>query len=211
MKIHEVILCFGCAAVLVVLCGAAAKGGKAFEVSCQNNLKHVARMSNSYAADNDDYIVRMLTKIGSRGVWWSDKVTQYASNFSHFYCPADNARGVLGLKADDLLPIKYTRKYVSYGINGHISGVHKRDAEIEKLGNIQNPSYVVYFGDAGRLHFLRSIGKLWKDDYNPVHDNSMMAVMADGHTEKFNQENLGTYGKLPGWKRDQLRWRNWKE
>lgn len=197
--------------LLAVLVGAAARGGKAFEVSCQNNLKSLALMSGKYAADNDGYIVRMLEKPDKvRGLWWSDVLKHYASDFRAFYCPA-NQFGALGVKQDDLLPFKYTRKYVSYGINGHISGVHRRDSAREKISNIADPSYLIYFGDAGKSHLLRSVGKLWKTDYNPVHENSMLAVMADGHTEKFNQENLGTYGKIPNWKRDQHRWKNWKE
>ena len=111
---------------------------------------------------------------------------------------------------DELLPTRYAGAYVSYGINGHLCGVHKRDQNLEKFSNIKNPGYVIYFGDA-KKRMLRSVGRNWEKDYSPVHENSMLAIMADGHVQKFDQTNLGTYGNIPGWKRDMKRWKQWKE
>ena len=209
-NIKETIVVLLCTAALVLLGTAAANIHKERETVCSNNLKQIYVASACYSADHDDYIPRMLQMKYNRGIFWSDTVKSYTKNYRYFYCPADEKRGRKGLDHDELLPTRYAGAYVSYGINGHLSGVHKREKNVEKLNNIKNPAYVIYYGDAQK-RFLRSIGRLWAQDYYPVHENSMLAVMADGHAEKFNQESLGTYGSLPGWKRDVKRWKQWKK
>ena len=209
-NVKELFLGICCAAMLIIFCCAAANIRRAHEAACRSNLQQVYQMAQRYAADNDDYIPRMLQRRYHRGTFWCDLVKNYAKDFRYFYCPADEKKGQKGLNHDELLPTRYAGAYVSYGINGHLCGVHRRESHREKITNVENPAYVLYFGDA-KNRMLRPIGRNWERDYSPVHENSMLAVMTDGHTEQFNQQNLGTYGKIPGWERDVKRWTQWKE
>ena len=196
-------------ATLVLLIGAAASGKAAFDVRCQANLRSIYAMAQKYSADNDGCIVRMLTRKYNRGTFWCDRLRVYAADFRDFSCPANARRGARAFQEDDLLPPVYNLKDVSFGINYHISGADLRTAPIEKIGNLADPSYTVYFGDSNTAR-LSAAGKLWAKDWAPVHDNGMQAVMADGHVERFTQETLGTFGVVPGWKRDPASWKKWK-
>lgn len=207
--LKEVCLCILCGALLIMLCGAAAGLNKAHETACRSNLNQIYAAAARYSADYDGYIPRMLQRNYSRGIFWCDTVKTYVKNYRYFYCPADEAGGVKGLSHDELLPTRYAKAYVSYGINGHLCGVHRSEKHAEKISNVKNPAYVLYFGDAKNL-MLRAIGRNWEKDYSPVHSGNMVAVMADGHAELFNQSNLGTYGNVPGWKRDMKRWKQWE-
>ena len=205
---RELLLIFGAAAAVVLLIGAAASGDRAFEAQCQYGLKAVYTMAEKYSADNDGYIVRML-EMRNRSSFWCDKLREYAKNYRDFSCPANRRHGARAFVEDDLLPPLYSRMNVSFGINGHISGLDRRYAAMEKVKNLADPSYTIYFGDSNTRR-LRSVGKLWAQDWAPLHDDGMQAVMADGHVTRFKQNDLGTYGKVPGWKRDQARWKHWK-
>ena len=194
---RELLLIFGAAATAILLIGAAASGNRAFEAQCQYGLKAVYGMAERYSADNDGYIVRMLEIKYNRGTFWCDKLRVYAKNFRDFSCPANTRHGARAFVEDDLLPPVYNWINVSFGINGHISGLDRRYAAMEKVKNLADPSYTIYFGDSNTMR-LRSVGKLWAKDWAPLHDNGMQAVMADGHVVRFKQKDLGTYGKIPG-------------
>ena len=209
-SLRELLLIAAAAALIAVLAGSAAKQLSASDVRCQANLKTVCAMAEQYSADNDGYIVRMLEIRFHRGIFWPDKLLTYAKDFRDFSCPANAKHGARAFREDDLLPTPYNHANVSFGINSHISGSDRRNAAIEKIGNLADPAYTVYFGDANTMR-LRAVGKLWDKDRAPVHDNGMQAVMADGHVEYFTQADLGTYGIIPGWKHDPARWKNWKK
>jgi prepilin-type processing-associated H-X9-DG protein len=103
--------------------------------------------------------------------------------------------------------------YVSYGISYYIASTkQKASPEIPyNINAVADPSYVVYFGDARFLQ-LRPTKGCWKKDWNPVHpEQGANYVMADGHVEFFTGKNPGLYDKVPGWKQDRKRWKNWKK
>lgn len=211
MRLHEAVLIVVVAGLLIFLVSGAASGSRASHAAlCRNSLKAVYRMAEQYSADNNGMIVRMLDRNGAgRVVFWSDQLRDYAKDFRDFSCPANEKRGARSFEANDLLATTYLRADISFGINGHISGMDRRSHFVEKTKNLYDPSYTVYFGDSFTMR-LRAVRKLWLQDWAPVHDNGMQAVMADGHIEYFTQETLGTYGKIDGWKRDTARWKKWK-
>ena len=204
MKSFELLLISAAAAVTALLLIAAADLNQAQQTICRSNLNDIYRMAQAYSADNDGYIVQMLERRDHRASFWSDRFVPYAKDFRNFSCPANTKRGAQAFKEDDLLPGRYATAYVSYGINGHISGRRNPD---EKISRLRNPDYIIYFGDAQYLRLRSAIKKIWDQDYAPIHNNGMNALMADGHTGYFTRNTLGTFGKIPGWKHDPHRWR----
>lgn len=200
---RELLITAAAALVLWTLTVAANGGQKAADLRCQASLKEIYRMAAGYSAENDGFIVRCIERKKVGVVFWPERFRDNARDFRDFSCPANPKRGAKAFVEDDLLPARFSLAQVSFGINVHISN------HFEKIERVKNPAYVVYFGDSNTLR-LRAVGKLWAQDWTPVHDNGIQSVMTDGHVEYFTHETLGTYGKVPGWKQDQERWKNWK-
>ena len=195
---------------LMILLADAAGSRAAGEIRCEESLRHVFQMAEMYSADNGGYIVRMLDRDRQgRMEFWAERFRLYAKDFRDFSCPANLRHGATAFEPDDLLSPYFYLSDVSFGINGHISGMDTRYSAVEKTANLEDPSYTVYFGDSNTMR-LRAIQKLWFQDWAPVHEGVMQSVMADGHIERFTGETLGTYGKIDGWQWDPARWKKWK-
>jgi len=209
MDYREIALVIVLAGTILLLTGATAGSRAAREARCQESLQAIYRMAANYSADNGGYIVPMLEMRYNRGIFWTDRLRDYAKDFQDFSCPANARHGALAFQENDLIRAPYDPRQVSFGINGHISGLDRRNAPIEKLENLAKPGYTVFFGDSN-TRCLRALDRLWQQDYAPVHDGGMQAILADGHCERFTQETLGTFGAVPGWKIDKDRWKKWK-
>lgn len=209
MNFREIVFVVILAGGMVLLTGAAGSRA-AREERCRCSLLAIYQMATLYSADNGDRIVPMLEMRYNRGIFWPDRLRDYARDFRDFSCPANARHGARAFLEDDLIRTPYNHAEVSFGINGHIAGMDRRNAPIERMSNLAMPGYTLYFGDSNTMR-LRALDKLWQQDYAPVHDGGMQAILADGHCERFTQENLGTFGAVPGWKRDKDRWKKWKE
>ena len=211
MNFREVMLIAGAAGSLVLRVGAAGSL-TAREIRCEESLHKIFQMAEACSADNGGYIVRMLDRDRQgRMEFWPEKLRPYARDFRDFSCPDNIRHGANAFQKDDLLPAYFYLGDVSFGINGHISGLDAKNASIEKIHNLKEPSYTVYFGDSNTMR-LRAIPSAWLKDWAPVHEGGIMqAVMCDGHIERFSSETLGTYEPVEGWNRDSARWKNWKK
>ena len=178
---------------------------------CADNLRKIYQIASEYSNDHDGMIVPLYTRHGvKKQIFWPDKLLDYVSDVSIFYCPADKS-GSRNLKKYDLLPMKFSVSNVSYGLNYYIAS-SKKAPGVNNPYNIRmvaDPGYVIYFGDA-RFIQLRPTKWCWKSDYNPVHSKGANYVMADGHVEYFTGKNPGLMHEFDGWKKDVKRWKNWK-
>lgn len=208
---REILLIIPLTAVLLLLVGATGSAVSKRAV-CADNLRRIYQAAQSYSAGNDGMIVPGYVSRGAgRRTYWAEMLLPCVSNVSDFYCPADPS-GRKGLTSNDLLPVMFDNRYVSYGINYHISSSGKpaSAAAPYNINMVGDPSYVVYFGDARALQ-LRATRSCWTADWNPVHEKQgANYVMADGHAEFFTGHNPGLYDAIPGWKKDRKRWKNWR-
>lgn len=179
------------------------------QVMCASHLKEVAQMGFAYQNDHDGYFQPMIVR---KRTWeyWPKYIKQYAKDFIHFSCPADELRGAGAFEVDELLPRFYNAGFISYGMNYYLSDSGEKHMKnwpcnIKKM---VNPSYIVYFGDS-RTRQLRPTS-CWSMDHYPVHENnSANYVMLDGHVENHSQKTLGLVAPIKGWKHDRARWLNW--
>ena len=211
VSFREILFILPVAALLVIL--GAAGAGTAKKAVCADNLRQIYRAAQSYSADNNGMIVPSFVSPGAgRRTYWAEFLLPYIRQVGNFYCPADS-KGQRGMVKQDLLPLMFDLRYVSYGISYYISSTGRQASAAlpYNINAVADPSYVVYFGDAAILQ-LRPTSGCWKRDWNPVHESQgANYVMADGHVEFFTGSNPGLYDKLPGWKQDRKRWKNWKK
>lgn len=178
---------------------------------CASHLKEIAKMGFQYQNDHDGYFQPMIVR---KRTWeyWPQYLKQYAKDFIHFSCPADELRGAGAFEIDELLPRSYQPRMISYGMNYYLSDSGEKYMKTWpcNIKKVVNPSYVVYFGDA-RTRQLRPTS-CWNQDHNPIHENtSANYVMLDGHVENHSQKTLGLVAPVKGWKYDKVRWVNWKK
>ncbi|MBR2720727.1 MAG: hypothetical protein IKB74_05260 [Lentisphaeria bacterium] len=179
------------------------------QVMCASHLKEVAQMGFAYQNDHDGYFQPMIVR---KRTWeyWPKYIKQYAKDFIHFSCPADELRGAGAFEVDELLPRFYNAGFISYGMNYYLSDSgekHMKNCPCN-IKKMVNPSYIVYFGDS-RTRQLRPTS-CWNMDHYPVHENnSANYVMLDGHVENHSQKTLGLVAPIKGWKHDRARWLNW--
>lgn len=202
-------------AVLLLFCGVttAARSGRLARVNCENNLKVLRQTAQQYENDHNGIIIPVLLPVKKRAAFWSDRMLPYLKNrMEPFYCPLDTKRGAAMLQTPDLLPMGYSVKAVSYGMNYYIGDVGRSRKNLKtadyNVSKITDPARLVYFGDAKTLR-LRPTMHCWLQDYAPRHKKRSYFVFADGHTELMDHTNLGLLDKLPKdsrWKVDRQRW-----
>lgn len=199
--------------LLVVFTGVtAASGSKRFNVKCTGNLKSLRRAAMQYENDHDGVIPPVVQSVKKHSMFWPNRLLPYiGSNTQIFYCPQDEKKGAKMLDVPDLLPIAYSLKSVSYGMNYFLGDVGKARKKMTtgdyRISKISNPAYVIYFGDSKFVR-LRPTSVCWKDDYAPRHNNGSNFVFVDGHVEWLNHDTLGLLGPQEDkrWKIDKKRW-----
>lgn len=211
---RELLLTVPAALILLLLLIGAMDISTAHRAACADNLRQIGKMAQHYTDANNGMIVPVYSKKTAVSSWnfWPAKIAPYSKDLRNFYCPADPSGKKALAAANDLLPVMLVGSNVSYGLNYFIASSNNRNASQANPYNINrvaDPAYVIYFGDAEILQ-LRPTRGCWQRDWNPVHDGGANYLLADGHVEFFTGNNPGVYDKIPGWKQDRKRWRNWK-
>ena len=199
--------------IMVVFTGVtAASGSKKFNVKCTDNLKSLRRAAQQYENDHDGIIPPVVLPVKSHAVFWPDRLMPYIGNRTEIlYCPQDEKKGAKMLDVPDLLPIAFSLKSVSYGMNYFLGDVGKSRKKMKtadyRISKVSNPGYVIYFGDSKFVR-LRPTSVCWKDDYAPRHNDGSNFVFVDGHVEWLNHDTLGLLGPQADkrWKIDKKRW-----
>ena len=201
------------AAVLTAVTGLTAANAQRFKVKCVDNLKTLRTAAILYEADHDGVIPPVVLPVKKHAVFWPNRLVRYLSTrVEVFYCPEDEKKGAKMLDVPDLLPIAFSPKAMSYGMNYFIGDVGKARPKQKtgdyRVSKIKNPSYVVYFGDAKHLR-LRPTKACWQEDYAPRHKDGSNFAFVDGHVEWMDHHTLGLLGPQDdgkNWKIDRKRW-----
>ena len=198
--------------ILVVFTGvSAASGSKRFNVNCVDNLKNLRQAAQQYENDNDGITPPVVQSVKKHSMFWPNRLMRYIGNRTEIlYCPQDEKKGAKLLDGPDLLPIAFSLKSVSYGMNyflGDVGNARKKMKTADyKISKVSDPGYVIYFGDSKFVR-LRPTQACWNDDYAPRHNNGSNFVFVDGHVEWHDHKTLGLVGSPDGkWKIDQKRW-----
>ncbi len=211
-SIKEVAIAAAVLAMVVFTGVTAASGSQRFNVKCTDNLRQLRRAARQYENDHDGVIPPVVLPVKSNAVFWPNRLLRYiGSDTQIFYCPQDEKKGAKMLDVPDLLPIAYSLKSVSYGMNYFLGDVGKSRKKMKtgdyRISKISDPAYVIYFGDSKFVR-LRPTKVCWKDDYAPRHNNGSNFVFVDGHVEWMNHDTLGLLGPQENkrWKIDKKRW-----
>lgn len=213
-NIKELVFVLAVTAILLV-CGVttAAQAGRLARVKCENNLKALRQTAQKYENDHNGTIVPVLLPVKKRAVFWSERLLPYLkTRMEPLYCPQDAKRGAAMLQTPDLLPMGYSARAVSYGMNYYIGDVGHSRKRLKtadyNVSKITDPARLVFFGDA-KSQRLRPTMQCWLLDYSPRHQERSYFVFADGHTELMDHNTLGLLDKIPKdsrWKIDRQRW-----
>ena len=215
-NIKEISIVAAVLAMVVFTGVTAASGSQRFNVKCTDNLRNLRRAAQQYENDHDGVIPPVVQSVKHHALFWPNRLLRYiGSNTQIFYCPQDEKKGAKMLDVPDLLPIAYSLKSVSYGMNYFLGDVGKARPNMKtgeyRIDKITDPAYVIYFGDAKFVR-LRPTKVCWKEDYAPRHNNGSNFVFVDGHVEWMDHNTLGLLGVQSGepeWKIDRKRWNPW--
>ena len=206
----EMVLCLLAGACLFFLLLPVIGGTPALQQRiCAEHLRKLRVYAALYENDHRGAFPPVIAPGKRRLQYWPDFLRPYVKDFKAFACPADpHGGGELLAEEEDLLPVPYNLRYVSFGMNYWLGSnithnpKHRYPYNIHR---VKTPGYVIYLGDSATLELRPT--SCWKLDYLPVHDKGANFLFVDGHVERLTQEKLGfTPGK---WKIDRERWTNW--
>ncbi len=196
-------------ALLVTGAGTLVRGSAEWKQAvCRDNLTRLQKAAANYQNDHDGFFQPVAVRTNP-WTYWADFLRPYAPDPRIFSCPA-NPRGEVAFEDDDLLPVIFNLKQVSFGMNFCLSssGEAYQKSWPANIRKVVNPSYIVYFGDSHGLQ-LRPTKACWETDYAPIHSGKSNFAMLDGHVETQDAATLGLLQPYGIWKQDVPRWRNW--
>ncbi len=197
-------------ALLVTGAGTLVRGSAEWKQAvCRDNLARLQKAAANYQNDHEGFFQPVIVRTRPWWTYWPDFLRPYVSDPRIFSCPA-SPRGEVAFEDDDLLPVIFNMKQVSFGMNFCLSssGEAYQKNWPANIRKVVNPAHVVCFGDSGGLQ-LRPTESCWDADYAPIHFGKSDFVMLDGHVETHDASTLGLLQAYGIWKQDIPRWRNW--